>query len=362
VAVVGPYLHDGGMGADGAGEWAALSAERRGRWTTVLDYLVAAVPGDGRLVLVDGNDERAALLADRLAAWLRRDGRRVVRFPGATGRDEETGWQARAAGAVAVADGSAWRDRVPGDAWDLTVWVRTPPVAGVHGGDRGDDADAIVDLHDPGWPVLRHVDPRLFPGDLWYRTESRAFFGVRAASWDAKFGDDLPVYARAVAEAGLLKGGFAVDIGCGTGRALPALRDAIGPEGAVVGLDHTPQMLAAARDRAAASGAWLLLADARRLPFADAMIDALFAAGLVNHLPDLDAGLAELARVTRSGGRLVLFHPSGRAALAARHGRTLRADEPLAEHVLRAAAARTGWWVTSYDDTSHRFHAVAVRG
>src|ERR1044071_6727161 len=104
------------MGADWAGEWAALSAEQRGRWATVLDYLVAAVPGDGRLVLVDGKDERASLLADRLAAWLRRDGRRVVRFPGATGRDEETGWQARTAGAVVVADGSVWRARVPGDA------------------------------------------------------------------------------------------------------------------------------------------------------------------------------------------------------------------------------------------------------
>jgi hypothetical protein len=59
---------------------------------------------------------------------------------------------------------------------------------------------------------------------------------------------------------------------------------------------------------------------------------------------------------------MVLFHPSGRAALAARHGRTLHPDEPLAQHVLRASAARTGWELTSYDDAAHRFHAVAVRG
>jgi SAM-dependent methyltransferase len=346
----------------GAGEWAALTTEQRGRWVTVLDYLVAAVPGDARLVLVDGDDERAALLADRLAAWLRRDGRHAVRSAGATRPDAEAGRQARAAGTVVVADGPAWRDQVPGEDSALTIWVRTAPVAGGDGGNRGDHANAVVDLHDPGWPVLRHVDPRLIPNDLWYRTESRAFFGIRAASWDAKFGDDLPVYARAIVEAGLAVGGVAVDVGCGTGRALPALREATGPEGVVIGLDHTPQMLAAARDRAATCAARLLLADARRLPFADATVDALFAAGLVNHLPDLDAGLAELARVTRLGGRLVLFHPSGRAALAARHGRVLRPDEPLAEHVLGAAAARTGWRVVSYDDASHRFHAVAVRG
>lgn len=87
----------------------------------------------------------------------------------------------------------------------------------------------------------------------------------------------------------------------------------------------------------------------------------VFAAGLVNHLPDPASGLAELARITRPGGRLVLFHPSGRAALAARHGRELRPDEPLADDVLRESGARAGWKLTGYDDGPDRFHAVAER-
>jgi ubiquinone/menaquinone biosynthesis C-methylase UbiE len=104
-----------------------------------------------------------------------------------------------------------------------------------------------------------------------------------------------------------------------------------------------------------------VLADARRLPLADSCADAIFAAGLVTHLPDPAAGFAELARVTRPGGRLVLFHPSGRAALAARHGRTLRPDEPLANEPLRRATATAGWELTAYDDAASRFFAVAVR-
>ena len=67
----------------------------------------------------------------------------------------------------------------------------------------------------------------------------------------------------------------------------------------------------------------MVIADARALPLADGSADAIFAAGLVNHLPDTEAGLRELARVTSPGGLLVLFHPSGRAALAARHGHAL---------------------------------------
>ncbi len=335
------HLHDGGVGVDE-------------RWATVLGYLAAALPADGRLVLVDGAG--AAVLADRFAARLRDCGRPAVRLPGATCVGDHDARRLRAAGAVVVADGARWRDQVPAGAWHLTVWVR-----GDGPGDRVDDANVIVDLRDPAWPVLRHVDPWLLPGDTWYRSESRAFFATRAATWDTKFGADLPAYASAIAEARLPGGGVAVDIGCGTGRAFPALRDTVGPRGTVIGVDHTPQMLAAARDRARDCGAVLLLADARHLPLAGGSVDAVFAAGIIHHLPDSESGLAELARITRPGGRLVLFHPSGRAALAARHGHVLAPDEPLAEPLLRAATARTGWQLTSYDDPPHRFHAVAVR-
>ncbi|GGM76963.1 class I SAM-dependent methyltransferase [Dactylosporangium sucinum] len=312
------------------------------RWSTVLTHLVAALPVDAARVTVDGLDGGAAVFADRFAAWLRAEGRDCVRLGG----DDDC-----PPSAIMITGGARRSNR------HLTIWVRSPGP----GEYRGEQADAVVDLHDRAWPVLRHLNPALADGESWYRTESQAFFAARATTWDTRFGDDQPAYAAAVAEAGLLPGGVAVDLGCGTGRALPALREAVGPLGTVIGVDLTPQMLTAARLRAGECAAPLLLADARSLPFADASVDAVFAAGLVNHLPDVAAGLAELARITRTGGKLVLFHPSGRAALAARHGRALRPDEPLAEAVLRTSAARAGWCLTGYDDPPHRFHAVAVR-
>jgi SAM-dependent methyltransferase len=194
-----------------------------------------------------------------------------------------------------------------------------------------------------------------------YLTKTRAFFACRAATWDAKFGDDIPAYRAAVAQAGIRRGGVVVDVGCGTGRALPPLRDAVGPAGAVIALDVTPEMLNAARPAAAAAGAARVLADARALPLRDGCADAIFAAGLVNHLPDTVAGLRELARVIRPGGKLVLFHPSGRAALAARHGHAQSHDEPLAEVPLRRSTQASGWALTAYDDAPHRFFALAER-
>lgn len=62
-----------------------------------------------------------------------------------------------------------------------------------------------------------HGQPR---GGPEYLPETRAFFACRAATWDAKFGDDLPAYRAAVAEAALRRGGVAIDVGCGTGEAI----------------------------------------------------------------------------------------------------------------------------------------------
>ncbi|MER6997644.1 methyltransferase domain-containing protein [Streptomyces sp. NPDC000410] len=193
-------------------------------------------------------------------------------------------------------------------------------------------------------------------------THVQEFFGARAADWDARFPDDGPAYAAGVATLALRPGDTVLDAGCGTGRALPALREAVGPAGTVFGADLTQEMLDAAaragRDRAGT----LLLADVARLPMRSGALDAVFAAGLIAHLPQPAENLRELARVVRPGGQLALFHPIGRAALAARHGRQIAQDDLRAEPNLRPLLAESGWELVSYTDEDTRFLALAVRG
>ncbi|MGW7435056.1 class I SAM-dependent methyltransferase [Streptomyces sp. NPDC054849] len=192
-------------------------------------------------------------------------------------------------------------------------------------------------------------------------THVQEFFGSRAADWDGKFPGDRPAFATAVAEFGLRPGDRVLDAGCGTGRALTALRAAVGPAGIVLGADLTPQMLAVAQRTGRAAEGALLLADVARLPLRDQALDAVFAAGLIAHLPDPAANLRELARVVRPGGRLALFHPIGRAALAARHGRELTPGDMRAEHNLGPLLTGSGWDMTSYADEDERFLVLAVR-
>lgn len=146
------------------------------------------------------------------------------------------------------------------------------------------------------------------------------------------------------------------DVGCGTGRALTPMRAAVGPTGTVAGVDLTPAMV----ERAAARGP-ALVGDARRLPFADASLDVVFAAGLLHHLPDAEAGLAELARVTKPGGRLALFHPISRAALAARHGHEPSPDDVRDPDNLQPLLAKIGWEAEAVDDGEDRYLAIARR-
>jgi len=192
-------------------------------------------------------------------------------------------------------------------------------------------------------------------------THVQEFFGARAADWDSRFPDDGPAYAAAVADLGLREGDRVLDAGCGTGRALPALRAAVGPSGVVVGADLTPAMLQAAVRAGRSRDGQLLLTDVAALPLRSETLDAVFAAGLIAHLPQPAGNLRELARVVRPGGRLALFHPIGRAALAARQGRRITPDDLRAEPNLRPLLAGSGWAMTSYVDEDARFLALAVR-
>ncbi|MGW0206054.1 class I SAM-dependent methyltransferase [Streptomyces sp. NPDC003233] len=192
-------------------------------------------------------------------------------------------------------------------------------------------------------------------------THVQDFFTARAADWDSRFPDDGPAYAAAVSDLGLRPGDRVLDAGCGTGRALPPLRAAVGPSGVVLGADLTRAMLEAAVRAGRGRNGHLLLADVAALPLRAGALDAVFAAGLIAHLPRPEENLRELVRVVRPGGVLALFHPIGRAALAARQGRRITPDDLRAEANLGPLLARSGWNMTSYVDEDARFLALAVR-
>lgn len=188
---------------------------------------------------------------------------------------------------------------------------------------------------------------------------SQDFFTAKAVGWEKRFPDDSPAFARAVSEMGDLRGATVFDIGCGTGRALMPLREAVGATGVVIGLDATLAMLGEAKKLGRAQYGLLIQSDALRLPLPAMCVEAIFAGGLLPHLDDPLAALAEFERAAKPGAMLAIFHPIGRVALAARHNHTPSDDDTIAPPRLRQLCAATGWRVLSIDDAEERYLALA---
>ena len=113
---------------------------------------------------------------------------------------------------------------------------------------------------------------------------------------------------RAVELARVGPGDSALDVCCGTGDLALELSRRVGAGGEVVGLDFSEPMLELAREKSPpdAPVRWLQ-GNALELPFGDAAFDAATVGFGVRNLVDLERGIAEMARVVRPGGRVVIL-------------------------------------------------------
>ena len=110
---------------------------------------------------------------------------------------------------------------------------------------------------------------------------------------------------RAARLTGLPHGGSALDVACGSGKLTAELARLAGPDGKVVGLDFSPQMLDIARREH--PHIEFLEGDALRLPFEVGAFDGTTIAFGLRNLADPVLGLAEMLRVLKPGGRAVVL-------------------------------------------------------
>lgn len=115
--------------------------------------------------------------------------------------------------------------------------------------------------------------------------------------------------SRAVGLTGLVPGQSALDVCCGTGDLALELKRRVGVQGPVVGLDFSQPMLELASEKSAQTGLDVAYrhGNALELPFEDGTFDAATVGFGVRNLVDLRNGIAEMARVVRVGGRVVIL-------------------------------------------------------
>lgn len=147
----------------------------------------------------------------------------------------------------------------------------------------------------------------------------RAFFEHLAEEWDAQQPPDREEQVRRLLlpfRDALRSSRTILEIGTGTGALLPLLGE-IAPSAQLIGIDLAWGMLRRARARS--PDAWLIQADAHRLPFPARAFDRAVCHNVFPHFRDPKAALSELARVLHPGGLLLILHDRSREEVNTLH-------------------------------------------
>ena len=147
-------------------------------------------------------------------------------------------------------------------------------------------------------------------GTMTDDTRSAALYRRVAGSYDLSTAWLEPYRRRAISQLRLQPGDVVLDVGCGTGLNFERIQAAIGPGGRLVGIDPSPEMLAAARARVKAAG-WanvtLLQAGAEEAVVPGPVDAVLFA--FTHDVVQSPEALANLLGQVRPGGRVAAAGP-----------------------------------------------------
>ena len=115
-------------------------------------------------------------------------------------------------------------------------------------------------------------------------------------------------WRRAATRAAALRPGMRVlDVACGTGQLTRAAGAQVVPGGEAIGVDFSPRMVELAATRDSHGAVRHVVGDALALPFPDASFDAALVGFGLRNMADYRAALAEMVRVVREGGRVVVL-------------------------------------------------------
>lgn len=136
------------------------------------------------------------------------------------------------------------------------------------------------------------------------------------------FGRENALRRQTIQYASIPAGATVLDVGCGTGTLTLLAKAAVGDHGSVYGLDASTEMIAVARQKAVQHRQAVNFQTGviEALPFSDGTFDVVLSSLMVHHLPpDLkQRGLAEIYRVLRPGGHLMVVDIARPVTLAQR--------------------------------------------
>ena len=189
----------------------------------------------------------------------------------------------------------------------------------------------------------------------------RTYFNHRAVDWnETSLEAAMTKLELMVKRLNIKPGSTVLDAGSGTGVLIPFLLSQIGREGRLMALDFAEEMLKRAQAKGYKDVAYLH-ADVTSIPVGDEVFDVVVCYSSFPHFRDKLRALAEINRVTKGGGRLLICHTSSRAMINQLHRQIpavendIIPDEPEMQFLL----SRAGFTDIKIDDSNEGYLARA---
>ena len=142
---------------------------------------------------------------------------------------------------------------------------------------------------------------------------TRIYFNQRASRWDEISSEkDLSKLERMTKRLNINPGSTVLDVGTGTGVFTPFLLSEVGQDGYIIALDFAEKMLERAKAKDFNGNIDYLCADVTNIPLDDEIFDVVVCYSSFPHFQDKPRALAEMNRVIKKGGKLLICHTSSR--------------------------------------------------
>ncbi len=196
------------------------------------------------------------------------------------------------------------------------------------------------------------------------QSERQAYFDAHAHGWEEHgYTKERREKLQELIGAFELKVGEKVlDIGCGEGVLVPYLLKHLGPEGFIVELDNSLEMLKGAAKKSARQ-IQCVWAGVEAMPLVDEDFDRVICFASFPHFASYKIALKEIHRVLKPEGVLVIAHLMSRDQIAYHHAKcsVVLGDELPSESDLRELLSQTGFTLQSLTDCPGRYLALAKK-
>ena len=190
------------------------------------------------------------------------------------------------------------------------------------------------------------------------------YFDQLAPKWDEEIAgqEGLACLRNIIEELDIKPGTYVLDIGSGTGVLLPFLTRVVGVEGRIVAVDLSKKMLLRAKAKGFPAIVDYIQMDALAIPLFDDCVDLAMCNSAFPHFDDKAGTLREIARVLKTGGKLVVCHTAGRDVINQLHqsiGGVVADDLLPKEAQLRDLIKQAGLKISCFEDSPERYLVIA---